>query len=112
MLSSSLPSFSMQRELLGTLRSQWHDAILQSLQNSKRSMARLKRMSKYSVLYPYLCLLPDEEYVDIMMQVGACPALTAVGLDYQPWGCQGTNVPLEPAELEFPESFTRLLSSG
>lgn len=87
MLSSSLPSFSMQRELLGTLRSQWHDAILQSLQNSKRSMARLKRMSKYSVLYPYLCLLPDEEYVDIMMQVGACPALTAVGLDYQPWGC-------------------------
>ncbi|RLV88169.1 hypothetical protein DV515_00015566, partial [Chloebia gouldiae] len=68
-LTSSLPSFAMQRELLGTLRSQWHDAILQALQNSKRSMARPKRLSKYNVLYPYLCLLPDEEYVDIMMQI-------------------------------------------
>lgn len=72
----------MQRELLGTLRSQWHGAILQALRNSKRSMARPKRVSKYSILFPYLCLLPDEEYVDIMLQVGAWPALTGVGLDY------------------------------
>ncbi|NXR49090.1 RPOM protein, partial [Hippolais icterina] len=63
------PQAIKARELLGTLRSQWHDAILQALQNSKRSMARPKRMSKYSILYPYLCLLPDEEYVDIMMQI-------------------------------------------
>lgn len=110
MLSSSFPSFSMQRELLGTLRSQWRDAILQALQNSKRNMARPKRLSKYSILYPYLCLLPDEEYVDIMMQVGACLALTAVGLDVSL--SQSTNVPPEPAELEFPESFTRLLGAG
>lgn len=87
MLTSSLPSFSLQRELLGTLRSQWRDAILQALQSSKRSMARPKRMSKYNVLYPYLCLLPDEEYVDIMLQVGACPTLPGVGLGYQPWRC-------------------------
>ncbi|NXO73648.1 RPOM protein, partial [Phainopepla nitens] len=63
------PQAVKARELLGTLRSQWHDAILQALQSSKRSMARPKRLSKYSILYPYLCLLPDEEYVDIMLQI-------------------------------------------
>ncbi|NXP91660.1 RPOM protein, partial [Passerina amoena] len=63
------PQAIKARELLGTLRSQWRDAILQALQNSKRSMARPKRTSKYNVLYPYLCLLPDEEYVDIMLQI-------------------------------------------
>ncbi|KAF2987305.1 hypothetical protein EK904_012938 [Melospiza melodia maxima] len=63
------PQAIKARELLGTLRSQWRDAILQALHNSKRSMARPKRMSKYNVLYPYLCLLPDEEYVDIMLQI-------------------------------------------
>ncbi|NWT21921.1 RPOM protein, partial [Cardinalis cardinalis] len=63
------PQAIKARELLGTLRSQWRDAILQALQSSKRSMARPKRMSKYNVLYPYLCLLPDEEYVDIMLQI-------------------------------------------
>uniref|UniRef100_A0A803VEN1 DNA-directed RNA polymerase n=1 Tax=Ficedula albicollis TaxID=59894 RepID=A0A803VEN1_FICAL len=63
------PQAVKARELLGTLRSQWHDAILQALQNSKRSMVRPKRLSKYSVLYPYLCLLPDEDYVDIMLQI-------------------------------------------
>ncbi|NXE70186.1 RPOM protein, partial [Calcarius ornatus] len=63
------PQAIKARELLGTLRSQWRDAILQALQNSKRNMARPKRMSKYNILYPYLCLLPDEEYVDIMLQI-------------------------------------------
>ncbi|NWZ10447.1 RPOM protein, partial [Agelaius phoeniceus] len=63
------PQAIKARELLGTLRSQWRDAILQALQSSKRSMARPKRLSKYNVLYPYLCLLPDEEYVDIMLQI-------------------------------------------
>lgn len=63
-------SISMQRELLATLRSQWHDSLLQALQKSKRSMARLTTGSGYNTLYPYLCLLPDEEYVAIMMQVG------------------------------------------
>ncbi|NWV16968.1 RPOM protein, partial [Origma solitaria] len=63
------PQAIKARELLGTLRSQWHDAVLQALQNSKRSMAKHKRPSKYNMLYPYLCLLPDEEYVDIMLQI-------------------------------------------
>jgi len=61
--------------VLATLRSQWHDSILQALQKSKRSMSRLKTASGYNMLYPYLYLLPDEEYVGIMLQVGPCPAL-------------------------------------
>uniref|UniRef100_A0A8C3U7H6 DNA-directed RNA polymerase n=1 Tax=Catharus ustulatus TaxID=91951 RepID=A0A8C3U7H6_CATUS len=73
------PQAVKARELLGTLRSQWHSAILQALRNSKRSMARPKRLSKYSVLLPYLCLLPDEEYVDIMLQVGILNDLSPQG---------------------------------
>ncbi|NWR36462.1 RPOM protein, partial [Tachuris rubrigastra] len=63
------PQAVKARELLGTLRSQWHDAILQALQKSRQSMAKARTLSKYNILYPYLCLLPDEEYVDIMLQV-------------------------------------------
>ncbi|XP_029821207.1 DNA-directed RNA polymerase, mitochondrial [Manacus vitellinus] len=63
------PQAVKARELLGTLRSQWHDAVLQALQKSKHSMAKARALSKYNMLYPYLCLLPDEEYVGIMLQV-------------------------------------------
>ncbi|NWS18910.1 RPOM protein, partial [Pachyramphus minor] len=63
------PQAVKARELLGTLRSQWHDAILQALHKSKHSMAKARTLSKYNILYPYLCLLPDEEYVGIMLQV-------------------------------------------
>ena len=38
-------------------------------------MSQLKTVSGYNILYPYLCVLPDEEYVGIMLQVGPCPAL-------------------------------------
>lgn len=38
-------------------------------------MSKLKTVSGYNILYPYLCLLPDEEYVGIMLQVRPCPAL-------------------------------------
>lgn len=71
----SLTPVPVQRKLLATLRSQWHDSILQALQKSKHNMSKLKTVSKYNVLYPYLCLLPEEEYVGIMLQVGPCPAL-------------------------------------
>lgn len=39
-------------------------------------MSKHKTVSGYNILYPYLCLLPDEEYVGIMLQVGPCPILT------------------------------------
>ncbi|NXK96431.1 RPOM protein, partial [Formicarius rufipectus] len=72
---SPTPEAVKARELLGTLRSQWHNTLLQALQKSKHSMARAtarattSTLMKYNILYPYLCLLPDEDYVGIMLQV-------------------------------------------
>ncbi|NWU59242.1 RPOM protein, partial [Dromas ardeola] len=63
------PQAIKARKLLDTLRSRWHDSILQALQKSKHSMSKLKTASGYKILYPYLCLLPDEEYVGIMLQI-------------------------------------------
>lgn len=74
----------VQRELLAVLRSQWHDALLQALQKSKLNMSKLRMTSGYNILYPYLCLLPDEEYVGIMLQVGPCPVLAGPH-----WSCSG-----------------------
>ncbi|XP_054661625.1 DNA-directed RNA polymerase, mitochondrial isoform X2 [Grus americana] len=63
------PQAIKARKLLATLRSRWHDSILQALQKSKLSMSKFKTVSGYNILYPYLCLLPDEEYVGIMLQI-------------------------------------------
>ncbi|NXI58912.1 RPOM protein, partial [Chloroceryle aenea] len=63
------PQAIKARKLLATLRSQWHSSILQALQKSKGSMSKLSATSGYNILYPYLCLLPDEEYVGIMMEI-------------------------------------------
>ncbi|XP_054835428.1 DNA-directed RNA polymerase, mitochondrial isoform X2 [Eublepharis macularius] len=54
------------REVLATLRSQWRAALLQSLRESKFHLGQ--RKSGQLNLYPFLCVLKDEEYVDIMMQ--------------------------------------------
>ncbi|XP_053906418.1 DNA-directed RNA polymerase, mitochondrial [Cuculus canorus] len=63
------PQAIKARKLLDTLRSRWHDSILQALKKSKHSMSKLKTASGYKILYPYLCLLPDKEYVAIMLQI-------------------------------------------
>ncbi|NWI24071.1 RPOM protein, partial [Sula dactylatra] len=63
------PQAIKARKLLATLRSRWHDSILQALQKSKHNMSKHKMVSGYNILYPYLCLLPDEEYVGIMLQI-------------------------------------------
>ncbi|NXL40006.1 RPOM protein, partial [Glaucidium brasilianum] len=63
------PQAVKARKLLDTLRPQWHDSILQALQKSKHNMSQLRMGVGYNILYPYLCLLPDEEYVAIMLQV-------------------------------------------
>uniref|UniRef100_A0A8B9BJE6 DNA-directed RNA polymerase n=1 Tax=Anser brachyrhynchus TaxID=132585 RepID=A0A8B9BJE6_9AVES len=63
------PQARRARKQLAALRSQWRGAILQALQKSKYNMSQKRTMSGYNSLYPYLCLLPDEEYVDIMMQI-------------------------------------------
>uniref|UniRef100_A0A663N2C4 DNA-directed RNA polymerase n=1 Tax=Athene cunicularia TaxID=194338 RepID=A0A663N2C4_ATHCN len=63
------PQATKARNMLDTLRPQWHDSILQALQKSKHNMSQLQMGSGYNILYPYLCVLPDEEYVAIMLQV-------------------------------------------
>ncbi|NXW66546.1 RPOM protein, partial [Eurystomus gularis] len=63
------PQATKARKLLATLRSQWHSSVLQALQKSKNRMSKLKMGSGYNILYPYLCMLPDEEYVGIMLQI-------------------------------------------
>lgn len=54
------------RELLAALRSEWRGSLLRTLRESKAHMAQ--RKSQQMSLYPYLCLLEDTEYVDIMLQ--------------------------------------------
>uniref|UniRef100_A0A8C4F6Q0 DNA-directed RNA polymerase n=1 Tax=Dicentrarchus labrax TaxID=13489 RepID=A0A8C4F6Q0_DICLA len=44
----------------------WHKILLQALRESRMNLAQNKD-DRFS-LYPYLCLLKDEEYVDVMIQ--------------------------------------------
>lgn len=62
---------SFQRELLADQRAQWQKILLQALRESKMILANTSTNTKdYRLnLYPYLCLLKDSEYVDIMIQV-------------------------------------------
>ncbi|KPP62268.1 hypothetical protein Z043_119557, partial [Scleropages formosus] len=65
------------RELLEGVRSRWQKDLLQALKDSKVILAHSGKKSGKMNLYPYLCLLDDQEYVDIMLQVRArfLPAL-------------------------------------
>lgn len=60
---------SFQRDLLGLKRAQWKKILLQALRESKMILANTNTKDYRLNLYPYLCLLEDREYVDIMMQV-------------------------------------------
>ncbi|XP_077188043.1 DNA-directed RNA polymerase, mitochondrial isoform X2 [Paroedura picta] len=54
------------RQLLAVLRSRWQTALLDSFQAS-RFRLRLAASGRLN-LYPFLCVLKDKEYVDILMQ--------------------------------------------
>lgn len=56
-----------QRDLLAMLRARWRTSLLESLQESKRHLDE-ERAGQLSIL-PFLCVLEDGEYVDILMQV-------------------------------------------
>lgn len=60
---------SFQRELLAEQRIQWQKILLQALRESKMILAKSNTRDYRLNLYPYLCLLEDKEYVDIMIQV-------------------------------------------
>ncbi|KAM9848916.1 DNA-directed RNA polymerase, mitochondrial [Aulostomus maculatus] len=55
------------RELLAEQRAEWQTVLLQSLKQSRGILAEAKRENRLDI-YPYLCVLKDEEYVDIMIQ--------------------------------------------
>ncbi|KAJ7308478.1 hypothetical protein JRQ81_009029 [Phrynocephalus forsythii] len=55
------------RKLLAALRTRWRVSLLKNFQESKRQM-EMQNPRQLS-LYPFLCLMPAEEYVDILMQM-------------------------------------------
>lgn len=60
---------SFQRQLLADQRVQWQKTLLQALRESKMILANTNTKDYRLNLYPYLCLLEDRDYVDIMIQV-------------------------------------------
>ncbi|KAL4658925.1 DNA-directed RNA polymerase, mitochondrial isoform X1 [Arapaima gigas] len=56
------------RELLEGVRSRWQKDLLQAFKDSKVILAHSGKKSGKMNLYPYLCLLDDQEYVEIMLQ--------------------------------------------
>ncbi|KAM5192630.1 DNA-directed RNA polymerase, mitochondrial isoform 2-T2 [Mantella aurantiaca] len=56
------------RAVLASLRSNWEEALRHALQDSKRQLAEIHMKTRRINMYPYLCLLEDEQYVEIMLQ--------------------------------------------
>ncbi|KAK2907712.1 DNA-directed RNA polymerase, mitochondrial [Channa argus] len=56
------------RELMAEQRSQWQKILLHALRENKMILANANIKDYRLNLYPYLCLLEDREYVDIMIQ--------------------------------------------
>ncbi|XP_023265435.1 DNA-directed RNA polymerase, mitochondrial [Seriola lalandi dorsalis] len=61
-------NMAKMRELLAEQRAQWQKILLQALRESKTILANTNTKDYRLNLYPYLCLLEDREYVDIMIQ--------------------------------------------
>lgn len=56
------------RTLLSQLRKQWHKTLLQTFKENKKILSNIKFKDYKVNLYPFLCVLKDHEYVDIMVQ--------------------------------------------
>ncbi|XP_015827076.3 DNA-directed RNA polymerase, mitochondrial [Nothobranchius furzeri] len=61
-------NMAKMRGLLAEQRAQWQKILLQALRESKMILAETNTKNYRPNLYPYLCLLEDREYVDIMIQ--------------------------------------------
>uniref|UniRef100_A0A8C9YZI6 DNA-directed RNA polymerase n=1 Tax=Sander lucioperca TaxID=283035 RepID=A0A8C9YZI6_SANLU len=61
-------NMAKMRELLADQRAQWQKILLQALRESKMILANTNTKDYRLNLYPYLCVLEDREYVDIMIQ--------------------------------------------
>lgn len=62
-------SCSPQRQTLKALQGQWEVELLRVLRHTKATMAYQAREGQ-PTLYPFLCLLSEEEFVSMLMQVG------------------------------------------
>uniref|UniRef100_A0AAY4CEM7 DNA-directed RNA polymerase n=1 Tax=Denticeps clupeoides TaxID=299321 RepID=A0AAY4CEM7_9TELE len=67
-LNCRVKSNMFQRELLASQRVHWRKALLQALKDSKLILSTSNQKTWRMNLYPYLCLLDNHEYVDIMLQ--------------------------------------------
>ncbi|XP_038858275.1 DNA-directed RNA polymerase, mitochondrial-like [Salvelinus namaycush] len=56
------------RDLLAVQRLVWHKALVGALRESKMILASSTQKAVRLSLYPYLCLLDEKDYVDIMIQ--------------------------------------------
>lgn len=61
-------NMAKMRKLLTELRTQWHKTLLQALKENKMILSNTNSKDYRLNLYPYMCLLEDGEYVDIMVQ--------------------------------------------
>ncbi|KAM9358308.1 DNA-directed RNA polymerase, mitochondrial [Symphorus nematophorus] len=61
-------NMAKMRELLADQQTQWQKILLQALRERKMILANTNTKDYRLNLYPYLCLLEDSEYVDIMIQ--------------------------------------------
>uniref|UniRef100_A0A3Q3K9W5 DNA-directed RNA polymerase n=1 Tax=Monopterus albus TaxID=43700 RepID=A0A3Q3K9W5_MONAL len=61
-------NMAKMRALLAKQRPQWQKVLLQALRESKMIQANTNTDDYRLNLYPYLCLLEDKEYIDIMIQ--------------------------------------------
>ncbi|XP_076880297.1 DNA-directed RNA polymerase, mitochondrial [Brachyhypopomus gauderio] len=56
------------RKLLAEQRGHWHRVLHQALRESKLVLSRSNQRSGRTNIYPFLCVLRDEDYVNIMLQ--------------------------------------------
>ncbi|KAK1896660.1 DNA-directed RNA polymerase mitochondrial [Dissostichus eleginoides] len=61
-------NMAKMRKLLADQRVLWQKSLLQALRESKKILANTNTVDYKPNLYPYLCVLEDKEYVDIMIQ--------------------------------------------
>uniref|UniRef100_A0A673JZG5 DNA-directed RNA polymerase n=1 Tax=Sinocyclocheilus rhinocerous TaxID=307959 RepID=A0A673JZG5_9TELE len=61
-------NMAKMRELLATQRKHWEKALLQTLKEKKRIVSSNSQKSWSTCIYPYLCILDDQDYVNIMLQ--------------------------------------------
>uniref|UniRef100_A0A8C1JID7 DNA-directed RNA polymerase n=1 Tax=Cyprinus carpio TaxID=7962 RepID=A0A8C1JID7_CYPCA len=58
----------VNRELLATQRKHWEKALLQTLKEKKLILSSNSQKSWSTCIYPYLSILDDQDYVNIMLQ--------------------------------------------